>query len=152
MIMEAVAVKRNQPRTIISISVPGKYKPVLEAFDRLVRLERCKYGRSELTIRAWQEYLERHSLGNPQTVLEDRAASEETRLQAGVRYLKVKCKLSIRQIAQITGRGRGTVQRVVKGVDVKPVLVRKGNFDLNVWRQRWILFKQGVPAEEAFKW
>jgi len=111
-------------------------------------------GRSKLLRQAMEEYVERHFPGNPQTILFDvddvnPFEYQQARLEAGVRRLKSKCKLSIRQICRVTSIGRGRVQRIVKGIKVKPIRLGKGKFDVNGWRHKWRLFKRGASYEEA---
>lgn len=134
--------------------MPAEDEGLLQSFDRQAQMEygRSK-GRSKLIRRAIEEYLERHGQRSPQTVLteiDDRATQDLARLEAGVRYLKAKAGLSIRQIARITYFSRGKVYRIVRGINVKPVRVK--NFDVNAWRQRWQLFETETSVEEAFSW
>ena len=137
-------------RIVVSFSLPVEDAWLLECFDRLARMEYGGKGRSRLLRRAMVEYLERHASRNLQaTLLEDPVRAERARLEAGIRFLKARCRLSIRQIARITGWSRSRVQRITKGIKAKPV--RTGHFDVNSWRRRWMLFKRGVKAEEAFR-
>jgi len=146
--------KSAESRILVSFSLSREDEWILKSINRLALMEYGRKGRSKIIKKALIEYLERHKPGNPQTTLTDPIPTdqEQARLEAGVRYLKAKCRLSIRQIARITGWGRGRIQRIVKGIDVKPYRVKKEKFDVNAWRQRWIFFRRGAPLEEAFKW
>jgi len=153
--------KKNEPRTIVSISVPAKDRPVLEAFDRLVKLERCRRGRSELTIRAWKEYCDRHLPGNPQKPLALEPL-DPARDRAAIAFLRFQAGLSYRQIALVVNRTYHYVCRVCKlQLDDKMDRRRSGMHEMSrrfkaalpLYRKRFQAFMTGRYSHprEAFK-
>lgn len=149
--------RKLKKRISVSISIPSTFESLLKTFDRLARMEYGRKGRSRLMIRAMDEYVQRHYPGNPQGVLADEPETEIdgslfTREKAGVVFLKVKCRLSIRQIAKVTYLSRSAIYRILKeeGVKSKPAYQKKNTFEVNLWRERWMLFKRGMGPEEAF--
>jgi len=140
-------------RIVVSISVPIEEKHVLEQFDKLARLERI--GRSELTIRAWKEYIDHHFPGNPQTVLMPPPIADPTRDRAAINFLRYRIKLPFRQIAKIVGRSKGYVIKWAtthgrgegyRGMRVNPGTLRK-------YRERFRGWIEGRydTLEEAFR-
>jgi len=151
--------RRNDPRTIVSISVPAKDRPVLEAFDKLVKLERCRRGRSELTITAWREYCDRHLPGNPQKPL---SPPDPARDKAAIAFLRTQAGLSYRQIALVVNRTYHYVRRVCKlQLDDKMdhrwsgmhEMSRRFKAALPLYRKRFQAFMTGRYSHprEAFK-
>jgi len=138
-------------RIVVSISVPPEKRHILEQFDKLVRLERLKRGRSELTIRAWKEYIDHHWPGNPQQTFMLPSTTDPHRDKAAINFLRHHVRLPIRQIAKVVGRSNAYVLEACgatrfRGVRVKATTIR-------LLRERFRGFMEGryKTPKEAFE-
>ena len=130
-------------------------KSVLERLDRVARREHPKKGaRTHILRKAVRDYLQEHEhTHNPQTVIgeapkEPTLEEQKERVKAGLRFVRLHNKWTIRQIAKVTGLNRGFVYRAVKGILQKGV--RTENFPYKHWRKRWQMFLNGMSPREAF--
>jgi metal-responsive CopG/Arc/MetJ family transcriptional regulator len=139
------------PRITVSFSLPDSDKWILEGVDRLARMKYGRRGRSKMIVLALQMYLKKQSDGNPQRIFQSNhhTLTDVEREKAGIRFLKAKCRLSLRKISAVTEWSYSGVQRLCLDILVKSVRYR-GSFPMNRYRQKWNLFMSGVPADEAF--
>lgn len=138
-------------RTLVSISVPDKKKHILEKFDALVAIERPKGKRSELTIRAWKEYVDHHWKGNPQSTFPLPAIADPHRDRAAIMFLRYRVKLPLSQIARIVNRSLGYVHKACGSSDFRASKVNVKM--LRLLKERFHGFIQGryETPKEAFE-
>jgi len=135
--------------------VPPEKRHILEQFDKLVRLERLRAGRSELTIRAWKEYIDRHWPGNPQLTLMPPPIADPTRDRAAINFLRHRVRLPVRQIARIVGRSKSYVTKwsTTHGRGEKLRGIRVNERTMRTYRERFLAWMRGryETLEEAFR-
>jgi hypothetical protein len=79
---------------------------ILEGIDRLAMMKYGRRGRSKMIFRVLQMYLNTQGNDNHQRTFQSDhpPVTDVEREKAGIRFLKAKCKLSLRQISGITAR------------------------------------------------
>lgn len=143
--------KDTKQRTIVTISVPSEKKHILERFDKLVRVERNKGGRSALTIRAWREYIDHHWPGNPQKTLPQPSRADPHKDRAAINFLRHHAKLPLRQIAKIVGRSLGYVHEACGKTAFRGRRVNRKT--IRIYKERFHAFMEGrySTTREAFR-
>lgn len=88
-------------RITVSFSLPESDKWVLDGIDRLARMKYGHRGRSKIIVQALQTYLNKQSNGDPQRIFlsDHNPVTDVERQKAGIRFLKAKCRLSLRTIS-----------------------------------------------------
>jgi len=142
---------KPRERILVTINVPPDKRHILEKFDKLVRLERLRGGRSELTIRAWKEYIDHHWPGNPQQTFYLPSIADPHRDRAAINFLRHQAKLPITQIAKIVGRSVGYVYKACGSSGFRAVRVKAKT--LRLLKERFKGFMEGryESPKEAFE-
>ena len=166
--------KRPKERVTITINIPSEKREILDNFDALVRLETGKDygGRSEWVLKALEEYYQHHWPGNPQKPLlvslpKPAENMKVSRRNATIVFLRFKCYLPYRKIAQVVEEGYDAVRRVCKRHSSKyPDFYKEFNGrkrpripaenwerSLKLYRKRYRMYLRGEfkGPDEAFK-
>ena len=143
---------------VVSISIPDQKKGVLKIFDQLAIMEfrRRKGARSRLAVKAFEEYIDKHYPGNPQTLLFNQSKLLDPRRErAAINFLRFRIKLPIRLIANIVGRSTGHVYNICKKTGTIKVsyIPKNQKFPCHTYRKRFQAFMRGEYREpkEAFR-